>query len=226
MKKSNTTLRIFQVLILLLFVFYWGITFLYCSPSNYIRIKSGKAIFIFENFFYQQWGFFAPPPQHNDRLYYIFSDTVNGRERVYEALVPIMQKKQQAAPFNSKEEAIDYILSGAITGINDEARGMVDISKVSFPDSNDMYHLMKAHKQINDLGLNYPPIKTLFNYAVTVAKKENISLDSNSVKMVITQVAMPKFKDRAKILDPKYVGKEEKVFESNFLPLKSALNSQ
>jgi hypothetical protein len=178
-------------------------------------------MYLFENFFFQRWSFFAPPPESNNRLYYLFTNKATGKQTAYEALAPIFEKKREKAPFNSKEEALDYILSGNITNIVDASRDLIDVSKLTFPDSSIMFHLKKAHKEINDLGLAFPAIQTLFNYGVIIAKKQNVDLDNSSVKIIITQIEMPKFIDRHKLIEGNYKGKEEKLFETTDLPLNS-----
>lgn len=177
-------------------------------------------MYVFENFFFQRWSFFAPPPQSNNRLYYVFQNKYSGKEKAYEVLAPIFDKKRKTAPFNSKEEALDYILSGSATNITDAIRELTDISKMDFPDSTEMYHILSAQKKINDQGLDYLPVRTLYNYAIIMAKKDSINFEGTSIKIITTQVQMPKFKDRHKLLSTTYKGKEEKVFETNFLPLK------
>lgn len=66
MKKISLYLAVF------VFTFYWFITLTFVSPKNYITIKLYEEEQFFNTFFFQKWSFFAPPPKHNDRLYFEF----------------------------------------------------------------------------------------------------------------------------------------------------------
>ena len=58
--------------IFIVFILYWFFTLIFVSPKNFIKINLYEEEQIFNTFLFQKWGFFAPPPKYNDRLYYKF----------------------------------------------------------------------------------------------------------------------------------------------------------
>ena len=78
--------RIIAVMSIAAFSAYWGATFFFTMPDNYLKIKALAYDKVFQSIFYQQWSFFAPPPTYNDFLYFEFADTLSGEVQTFEVL--------------------------------------------------------------------------------------------------------------------------------------------
>lgn len=208
--KQNWILKIATSIALIIFVAYWLSTILYVSPNNYIRIQFDDYLLQFESYFYQNWAFFAPPPQTNQRLYYLFYNKKDSiPAHAYEALQPIYQEKQKKSPFNAEEEALDYILSSAIIITTNYLREQIKYLKFANPDSSDKFYLSKAHKIAREKLPEFPSFKTLMNYAKLITQKQNIDLKNHGISLQIHLVDIPPFADRNKV--PKDTARVEKI---------------
>lgn len=206
-----------KIKISLLFIFfcYWLLTLIYVSPNNYLRIEANKLVSIMDIFFYQNWKFFAPPPQYDLRLYYVFKD-VNNNIYTLEAISNIVSEKKQKAPFNTLEEFLDYVISGASTHVVDLKSEYMEYAKFLNKDSSDVFCYNYATKNINEEHDKIDAIKTLKRYSVFVKNK---CLPQNKilfVKFIITGSDLPKFNDRYTLKR-----EEKKYFESNFFQYES-----
>ena len=115
--------KIISFIILVFFSVYWGATFFFTAPNNYLKIKEQEGGRIFKNFFYQAWGFFAPPPTSNDRLYCIIHKKSDSTKvKVLELIKPVIDQKISKTPFNNKADLLDYILSNNFIGISNKMR--------------------------------------------------------------------------------------------------------
>lgn len=136
---------IFSTLLLGLFLFYGIITLIFITPDNYININLIKYNKNFNSFFYQRWGFFAPPPQSDDRLYYVFKNKKKKSEiLIFEVIEPLLKQKHANAPFNSKEDLKDYLISNSIYLITDAIQSIQESIK----------HDAKINKKINEAETN------------------------------------------------------------------------
>ncbi len=196
MKKYLSKLPHF--IILFIAVFYWGSTILYCSPNNYIRISHNLYMHFFEIFLYQKWTFFAPPPEHNERLYLTFLSKADSSKTlaVMEVTTYINQAKQKNAPFNSKEEVVDYIISNSVNDIANNLRKSYNIVQETYPDSSKVFLTKKSMEKFNTYLLQIRSIKTILNFAKIVALKNSIDCNKTLLKITLTRVKIPKFKDR------------------------------
>jgi hypothetical protein len=183
-----------------LFVIYWVLTVTFTFQDNYIKLSFLEYESNFQSLFYQNWSFFAPPPQFNEKLIYVFRFRETEKIRTFEALRQITAQKQKAAPFNTEEEIMDYLVSGSVnTVVNYFARQM-DRIKTQFPDSTSTFYNKQLNKEvwtdsihfrINNLG----SAATLYNYGKIVAAKNGLS-NEYQMKVIIGRVAIPKFADR------------------------------
>jgi len=190
---------VFSTLISGLFLFYAVATIVFSSPENYINISLLDYNENFNTFFYQKWGFFAPPPRTNERLYYKFENKKNNSEVIiYEVIEPLLIEKHKKAPFNSKEDLTDYLISNSIYLILDCIR----ISKNSFEYNaklkNKKIDEVEMTKKVNQFIETTKPYKTLMNYSKKVALNKNLKYDDYNVYLRITQKKIPKFIDRYK----------------------------
>jgi hypothetical protein len=202
--------KIILTLSMVIFIFYWVITLIFTLPENYITISLGKENRIFNTFFFQRWGFFAPPPNYNERLYYTFvNDKSRLQDLTFEVLQPLNYQNSKNKIFNYESDILDYVLSNSITNITET------ISEV-----NKVYKYKEGEKSLNDSTyakflsnaiISSPQFITLKNYAKLVATKNNVPKKNNHVMITLTTIPLPKFHQRN---DNKIVCKEEIVFKS------------
>jgi len=186
----------------IMFIFYWILTFLYVSPDNFIKVKADASLEVFKIFCEQRWGFFAPPPQYNDRLYYTFLDDQRNELATYEALEPLLMEKQRKKPWNTREDAIDYIVNGSMTNIIDFIIAQKEVYKQLYPDSTSVVIEKKAKLAIIERYNEIPPFVTLVEYGKIVANKNFTEAEYSKIesfKIAITQQQLPKFIDRANL---------------------------
>lgn len=202
--------KILPYFIVGIFSIYWLCTIIYVSPNNYIKISLLKQEQAFDVFFFQKWGFFAPPPDYNDRLYYTFHSKKDSTKiYTFEVMETLQEKKSSRAPFNSSEDILDYILSNTLNGVSS---GLVSINqninyeKKITPDSlKNKVNILEREKSYVQSSNNF---STLKKYAELVAKRNNLNLKDYYLTIEIIQLNMPKFADRNDL------GSSEKSIES------------
>ena len=194
-KQKNS----FCYLALFVFVVYWSSTLLYNTPNNYIRIQFNNYIEVFNLLFQQKWNFFAPPPRSNERIYYRFIDKKDPNKTIsFEAFKLITDKKREKAPFNTKEEIVDYVLGGCIGNIRDILAQEVKKSKALNPNKDEKFHIKQAFEVLNKGLFIFNELLTLQNYAKIIAHKNKIDPAQYDFVIMITLVDIPKFKNRHK----------------------------
>lgn len=203
----------FSTLISGLFLFYGVTTLIFSTPDNYINISLIKYSENFNTFLYQRWGFFAPPPQSNDRLYYIFEKKNNKSEIIiYEVIEPLLKEKQKNAPFNSKEDLTDYLISNSIYLITDGIRAVRKSYEFNSKQKKIKVNEYDLTKKVNTVIESTKPFKTLLNYSKVIAKNNKLDYKDYNVYLKITQKKIPKFIDRNK----KEIKQEEQlIFDSS-----------
>ncbi|HVI46832.1 MAG TPA: hypothetical protein VM802_18275 [Chitinophaga sp.] len=195
------------------FLLYWMSTILFTMPENYFEIEFGEQRAFFDRLFYQRWSFFAPPPQFNDRLYYVIRDKKSRQQHTFEVIRQITTQKQLKAPFNQEENLLDYAVNNSVLGLKDIQRENVRLVKYIFPDSSDSFISRKTLTLTWQNNNTSEAIRTLKRYGVMVALKNNLNPADQEFKMVLSQKNLPKFKDR----NNKNAKTEEVlVFESPF----------
>ena len=167
-------------------------------PDNPVRSNIAKPLYDFNLLFSQKWNFFAPPPKSNSKLYFVY---YSNEKPLYscEVLSTILQEKRAKAPFNSKEEAVDYIISGSISQLTnyiilnrENLSFQNQTKKIEDLDSDARKILLAKTNDINEF-------KTLVNFSKIVAKKkipEETVTKINKIKIIITETEIPKFHDR------------------------------
>jgi hypothetical protein len=203
----------------IVFLLYWATTIAFTLPNNYINLSLDKENQVFQFLFFQRWGFFAPPPTFDERLYFTYVNNLNKKTDTYEVIEPLNKEKKIKAPFNSREDIVDYILSNSITGIQDvmhETRDIYEYEKfdtisevledeiVIFNSDSAYYHY------IDKLIPTTSYFNTLVNYSVIVAKRQGIDTKNSKVVITISKLYIPKFADR----NNKARRKEEVQFKS------------
>ncbi|WP_396147937.1 hypothetical protein [Flavobacterium sp.] len=190
---------VFSTLISGLFLFYGIATVVFSTPDNYINISLIEYNEKFNTFFYQRWGFFAPPPQSNDRLYYVFEKKTNKAEIiVYEVIEPLLKQKCSKAPFNGNEDLVDYLISNSIYLITDGIRAVRESFEYDAKLKNKKVDEFELTKKVNKVIETTKPFMTLLNYSKKVALNNKLEYADYNVYLKITQKKIPKFIDRYK----------------------------
>jgi hypothetical protein len=206
--------KLFVLLSILVFIIYWIITIVFTFPENYISITLSKESRLFHTFFFQRWGFFAPPPNYNERLYYTFVDT-NGKSNsiTYEVLEPLNLQNNKNNIFNYESDILDYVLSNSLSNITETIN---EVNKVYEFEKNTKSNSDSAHAQmLSDIVIKSPQFMTIKNYAKYVASKNNISPNFKHVVITLTIIPLPKFYQR---LD-KILVDEKIIFRSDETPM-------
>ncbi len=208
-------MKFLRPFIYLAFTGYWLATIVFTMPDNYISLQLYKQHRLFHAWLFQRWGFFAPPPNFDERLYYVFRDKQTQQTQTFEVLAPICEMKQAKAPFNWHEDIVDYLLSGSMTGIADELSEVQQDMRFkrqqegkSASDTSGE-HLLRQYIQ---QGTSF---QTLKNYAGIVARRNQIDTARHDVRLILSHVLLPKFADRYST-KPR---REEAYFISDYLTL-------
>ncbi len=199
-------------LVIVVFVTYWLLTGFFTLPDNYIKLKFNKGSDIFHAVLFQRWEFFAPPPEYNDYMYYIYSSEEKQDTMIMEVVDYVCKSKSMAAPFNSKENIMEYILSNTVIGITDIMRNRRRIMEYEAERDGceiDDEEILKATDEEIERSMYY---ETLVSYANVVAEKNNIPDDYDDLEIMITRQDLPKFHQR---LDKDIQMEELLVFRSN-----------
>lgn len=184
--------RIVKVTLSLLFIFYWIFTFFFNLPENYAKAKFIDADNYFNLFLFQRWGFFAPPPTYNDRLYYSFKTKGNTKLKIIEVINNINKKKQAQAPFNEKVDVLDYLISNSILSmLGDLNEGYKLNEYLAASLHNDslkkLQYLFKPDVESKD---NF---RVLLSYGRNLARHRGLLGEYDSVALVLTKIDIPKF---------------------------------
>jgi hypothetical protein len=218
MRKLLTIEKLIALLACAVLFVYWSATILYVTPNNPVRIAFTPEMDMFQTFFFQRWGFFAPPPKANGRLYYHFMPVAgakDARELTIEVLQPIYQAKQKNAPFNEQETILDYIVSGAVDQTLDYFRYQHNLKSTlnalpATADTNLVKAISSYLESTNSPNLTVHSIspdeqllssRTLQNYSFFVAKKNHLALADYDVEIIATHIPLPSFNERKSIMN-------------------------
>jgi hypothetical protein len=209
--------KIFSYFIITCFLIYWLITFLFTMPENYFRISFNSGDSFFQHAMFQQWSFFAPPPQSDDRLYYVIRNKETKKViQTLEALEYVMMQKQKNAPFNQEETIIDYVISNSVNSLTESYRQQMEFLTYSIPDSSDVYRAIKSLDLVIESRDN--DFQTLVNYGTLLLKKNKIEFHNSEFKIMVMQKPIIKFKDR--LMQNSSNKEEVLVFESPYISVK------
>lgn len=149
-------------------------TLLYCLPTSKQDKDSGFTKFM-DKYLYQNWSFFAPPPDSNNLLYYNFYSSDSLYQTV-EVLIPIANRKRANYFTNNKYNIIDYHLNGSIESIKKLIVERIDESQYK-NDSSYTYLLQEAHSYINNNYNFIPQYLTIAEYGLRLCSKSIITED-------------------------------------------------
>lgn len=193
------------------FIGYWLATFLFTMPDNFVNLQYYQQSRVFQFWLFQRWGFFAPPPNFDERLYYEFRNKQTGQLQAFEVLGPICRQKQQKAPFNAHENIVDYLLSSNVSGVAD---ALIQVQQ-SLPPARQPGKgpadstLENRVRQYIQQGSHF---QTLQQYAGVVADKNELPPDRYEVRMLFSRIMLHKFADRYS----RAPRKEETYFVSDY----------
>ncbi|MEN7546291.1 hypothetical protein AAG747_00135 [Rapidithrix thailandica] len=204
-----------KLMVLFVFGLYWGITVFFTIPENYLQIKAIRLGKVFSTMFYQRWSFFAPPPQHNDRLYYQFI-THNHDTLLYEVLQPVQKLRKKQYLANNDISIIDYVLSNSLNNISDQIRENFGNYKYLHCEGMDedacfSMFLEGFEKEMYEMN----EINTLKNYGIRLNHSKS-DRHFYKFKVIYATVPVAKFADRN---NPEKVPKEQFVFETKYYDL-------
>lgn len=201
-------------IILLVFCSYWLITIFFIFPKNPLNLSVQKERDYFQSNFFQRWSFFAPPPNYNQRVYFVYENKFTKKKDIFEIIKPILDKKHKTAPFNFYYQTLDYILASSLINIDGNIRLLQDVinhENLKATGTVKLSDSMITQKLVSDIEKTADFI-TLIKYAQKIAKENNIDIYSVSYQIQISKISMPQFVDRNTTL-----GKEEISFSSHFL---------
>lgn len=187
--------KIISYLIVLSFGLYWLATLFFTAPDNYLKIQLFKEDQTFHKFFYQKWGFFAPPPQFNERLYCLVLDKKDSSQvKSFELMQPIIKQKVENAPFNNKADILDYILSNSCMSINNQLVTVKE--RIEYLEKEQKMSDMEKDSIVRHHLEDTPQFQVLKNYIKEVAKKEKLDKEEYLISFMITNTPIPKFVKR------------------------------
>jgi hypothetical protein len=212
--------QVIQYVIFLVFMVYWLLTIIYVSPNNYIRIQCAGTNSFMEKAFHQNWNFFAPPADFDQRLHISFYDKDSSMLTSVEVLGDVLKEKTSNAPFNLKEQYTDYSISGTLNVLNDvfveflksnnrdslqADKGVVNIDKIKVFDK----FLAETRSPI------YKLLTSLLRCYYNTYKSKNLVQFG---KITVTQKQLPTFDNRKQLLKDNY-GEEKIAYQSSFIKL-------
>ncbi len=165
-----------------------------------MTVKFSKQNDLFQSFFFQRWGFFAPPPTYNDRLYYVFykkQETGNGKIIPREVCKNLFAEKSKKAPFNNEEDILDYIISNSLITITEEISRFKNIKGYAnlYQEDNISRHISDSalNKFFTDYITKTGAYKSLLNYSGLMAKSDPSLAAADSVEIWILRKDIPQF---------------------------------
>jgi hypothetical protein len=216
MKKISVSFL--SYLVVSIFLIYWATLFILAFAPTDIKQLIGNKMPEMSAMAIGSWKLFTPPYMHDHRLYYVVSDT-NRQEfkDTVEVLKGIAEQKRKNAPFNQKEEILDFLINkNAVRLIRTASRIQAKYTEDE-PGYMDSIHATEGTKFVQG-NVNYPYyLTTLVNYGRAILKPRYDNTDGKIFKIVLTEKLMRPFKYRN---DDHYQGMETLFFESDFIPLR------
>ena len=172
-------MRLFTVssILIFIFIFYWIFTIVFTLPNTSVVIgEYYQEYTVFRKYFNQNWAFFAPPPQFNVKIEYVYIDTTNKSNDIYiiDAL-SVLEKK-------SKEF---YLLDGSFTNLSWQLTGYATNIVEMYQNEYEFYKqinkekatIEEYHDQFNKMLIKAREYKILQKHATILAKKANIDFN-------------------------------------------------
>ena len=207
-------MRTIKYFLLIIFAFWWGLNFYFSFPKSSLPILYAHNLYKkWDNIFFQRWGFFAPPPDFDNRLYYVYTnkkDTSN--IFIYEVFEKMNKRKNQNYLFNDNLINLDYILHNLSSPIGDLLRENYQIYKHqrfcdSITNETECYQsfINQSRNEIHQLS----QMKTLLKHSKLIAHKQGLT--NHKVRIILGAKKLPKFHQRYQ----DSITREENVFFSS-----------
>jgi hypothetical protein len=214
-------MKALQKTILLFFVLWWSLNFYFNLPDTSLPIVTNYETYKkWDGIFYQRWGFFAPPPDYDDRLYYVYtnqSDTT--KVNIYEIFENIHLERNKRYLYDDDLSNLDYILHNLSSPIGDLIRESYEIYNLKGNCENLGEYSDCFQKYIDEARGSFdtsPNLTSLIKHSEIIAKKNNFN--NHSVQIIFGAKELPKFKDRN---NKNIIRKEYPFFKSNIYNLKT-----
>ena len=207
---------------LLIFACWWGLNFYFSFPKSSLPILYAHNSYQkWDNIFFQRWGFFVPPPDFDNRLYYVYSSKKDSSNiLIYEVFERLNKRKNQNYLFNDNLINLDYILHNLSSPIGDLLRENFQIYKHkkfcdSIRDETECYlsFINKSRNEIHKLS----QMKTLLKHSKIIANKQNLT--NHRVQIILGAKELPKFYQRYK---DSVIREENVFFSSDYYNLNSS----
>lgn len=214
-------MKIIKTLILGIFTFWWSANFFFNLPDSSLPILENYGLYKkWDGLFYQRWGFFAPPPDYDDRLYYVYTDLKDSSNViVYEVFENLHKTRKKQYPFDDELSNLDYIIHNLSSPLGDLIRESYDIYKIKGNcDSLGIYSdcFQKYMSSVREDFNTSPNLTTLIKHTKIIADLRNIK--NSKVQIILGAKDLPKYRDRYK---KDLVRKEYPFFKSNYYNLKT-----
>jgi hypothetical protein len=157
----------------------------------------------FESLFYQKWEFFAPPPTFNLRAYVIATLSEPQSTLTLDLMSELIRRKKERVPFNSAEDALDYVLFGAVVAIDNNLReAFLDCKRTELHTDQECVEL--ANTQLQEWDDSDRSVLALRNYALSALPKHVALSRVSTLRLRISKVITPKFANamRGRVTSP------------------------
>lgn len=212
--------KIKTIVALTLFVCYWSTTLFFV-----VLPEDGAAIALnyhsykkFDQLLFQRWGFFAPPPNFDERLYFTFQNTNDPLDKkTIEVFEKLHDNSRNKYPLNDDEITLDYIIHNTAEAISTYLRGKYETYKYDSCQNSDTdaCYVEFINSEGNEF-VNNSAGNTLVNYGKSIFKNLNIEGHYN-LKITYCTVLLPKFSNRNESVQKRH---ENIIFDTNNYDLK------
>ena len=207
-------------IIFIAFSSYWAITTFFNFPESSVVIgENFSAYKMFEKHLYQKWQFFAPPPQSNTRLYFVYTYK-NKKNQIEQTRVEVFEKYvnkiQNEYLLNDVNANVEYLVFNNTTLISEVLYKLYTVYKVKNNCEDDSCYGKFYDETIVKLEkLN--TFEFLMTHSHNIAKKLKLP-EECAIQLIIMEKEIPKYADRYK----KNVERKERVtFMSNIYNFKT-----
>lgn len=209
--------KILAILIVLVFMSYWGITLIFSFPESSIVIaENHKAYKRFQIPFYQKWNFFAPPPTYNLRLHYIFKSENNLYD--IEVFENLNKKVREKYLFNNTYANTNWFLFSntdnivqVFSTIHNTFQDLNNSKNINTY-SSDSIALTDKYNDIRKIIQNIGSMDILLNHSKIIAEELKLS-ENYDVQIIISAIDIVKYADRYKTNKE---NKERIIFATSF----------
>lgn len=203
--------KVFIFTALFIFMVYWGITFLYVTPTNIISDTFFDKFRIARYFFGQNWSLFVPLPKDNKQLYYTFYRKDSNETHTYEVLESLLKLKTEQAPFNATESIREYILTNSESSVIWFAQNYVPEKSENTCNSLSQEEITLQKLQFLNTTYHFQMLKS---FAVVIAKEHGLRPEDYYFSIKLVSLKIPDFENRQELLKKDNVPEIEMVFES------------